>query len=150
MLNLLGLILVPSGKTSSEWLRELTLRGIEERYPDGPPVNVLPQIEKELRTADYLSDPQRKAIRRSLANLEVMEIMAGADTVQVASAVLKNGIPFLEALLEDVVAWMVEHGYESIDQMKGSMSQQSVADPAAFERANYIKTLSQYKSPYAV
>lgn len=76
-------------------------------------------------------------------------IMAGADTVQVASAVLKNGIPFLEALLEDVTAWMNEHGYESIQQMKGSMSQQSVADPGAFERANYIKTLAQYQSPHA-
>ena len=77
-------------------------------------------------------------------------IMAGADTVQVASAVLRHGVPFLEALLEDVVAWMNEHGYESITQMKGSMSQHSVADPSAFERANYIKTLSQYQSPYAV
>jgi dihydroorotate dehydrogenase (fumarate) len=76
-------------------------------------------------------------------------IMAGADAVQVASAVLRNGIPFLEALLEDVSAWMQEHGYESITQMKGSMSQRSVADPSAFERANYIKTLTQYKSPYA-
>lgn len=77
-------------------------------------------------------------------------IMAGADTVQVASAVLKNGIPFLEALLEDVATWMEEHSYESISQMKGSMSQHAVADPSSFERANYIKTLAQYQSPYAV
>jgi dihydroorotate dehydrogenase (fumarate) len=79
----------------------------------------------------------------------VKYIMAGADAVQVASAVLKTGIPFLEALLEDVSNWMETHGYESIEQMKGSMSQHSVANPEAFERANYIKVLAQYESPYA-
>lgn len=75
--------------------------------------------------------------------------MAGADAVMVASSLLKHGIPFLEALLEDVSEWMEQREYNSIEQLKGSMSQHSVADPTAFERANYIKILAQYESPYA-
>ncbi len=41
--------------------------------------------------------------------------------------------------------WMVEHEYDSIQQMIGSMSQKSVAEPAAFERVNYMKVLSSYR-----
>jgi dihydroorotate dehydrogenase (fumarate) len=48
-------------------------------------------------------------------------------------------------VLADVNKWMVEHEYLSIEQMKGSMSQASVVDPAAFERANYMKALNRYK-----
>ena len=49
-----------------------------------------------------------------------------------------------DTLLEDLIEWMEEHEYESIRQMRGSMSSQSVAEPAAFERANYMKVLSSY------
>ncbi|MFC1530247.1 dihydroorotate dehydrogenase-like protein [Gemmatimonadota bacterium] len=68
-------------------------------------------------------------------------VMAGADITQVTACLLKNGIPYLGTMLADVTKWMEEKEYESITQMKGSMSQKSVADPAAFERANYMKTL---------
>jgi dihydroorotate dehydrogenase (fumarate) len=47
--------------------------------------------------------------------------------------------------LGDLQTWMLEHDYQSIRQMKGSMSQKSVADPAAFERANYAKALQSFK-----
>jgi dihydroorotate dehydrogenase (fumarate) len=46
--------------------------------------------------------------------------------------------------LNEITTWMEEHEYVSIQQMKGSMSQQAVAEPAAFERANYMKVLSSY------
>jgi dihydroorotate dehydrogenase (fumarate) len=48
-------------------------------------------------------------------------------------------------VLRDVVSWMEDHEYESIDQMIGSMSQRHVVEPAAFERANYMKTLASYR-----
>jgi dihydroorotate dehydrogenase (fumarate) len=71
-------------------------------------------------------------------------VMAGASATMVASELLQNGIKRVPAMLTDLQAWMVEHEYKSITQMKGSMSQQAVAEPAAFERANYMKVLSSY------
>jgi dihydroorotate dehydrogenase (fumarate) len=75
----------------------------------------------------------------------VKYILAGADVVCTTSALLKRGIPFIGTLLNDLTRWMDEHEYESVEQLKGAMSQQSVADPAAFERANYIKTIEHFK-----
>ena len=72
-------------------------------------------------------------------------IMAGADVAMMCSALLKHGPKHLTIVLADVNKWMVEHEYLSIEQMKGSMSQASVVDPAAFERANYMKALNRYK-----
>jgi dihydroorotate dehydrogenase (fumarate) len=71
-------------------------------------------------------------------------MMAGASVTTIASEFLKNGPMRAAQILSDMVAWMEEHEYESVTQMKGSMSQQSVAEPAAFERANYIQVLSSY------
>ena len=72
-------------------------------------------------------------------------IMAGADVAMMCSALLKHGPKHLTIVLADLNKWMVEHEYLSIEQMKGSMSQASVVDPAAFERANYMKALNRYK-----
>ena len=71
-------------------------------------------------------------------------MMAGAQVVEIASALLKNGIGYLKTIESDLTAWMEEHEYESIHQMQGSMSQRSVADPNSFLRANYLKVLSSY------
>lgn len=71
-------------------------------------------------------------------------IMAGASVNMLASELLHNGVGRVPAILADLQTWMVEHEYSSVEQMKGSMSQQSVADPASFERANYMKVLSSY------
>ena len=71
-------------------------------------------------------------------------MMAGASVTMMTSALLQNGMGRLMHILTDMQEWMVEHEYESIQVMKGSMSQQAVADPAAFERANYMKALSSY------
>lgn len=70
--------------------------------------------------------------------------MAGADAVQVCSVLLRNGISELSRIINDVKMWMSVHEYDSIELMQGSMSQKSVEDPAAFERANYMKTLNSY------
>ncbi len=75
-------------------------------------------------------------------------LMAGADAVMSTSALLRNGVGHTHKVVESLVEWMERHQFQSVEQMKGSMSQQKVADPSAFERANYIKTLQSYKSPY--
>lgn len=79
----------------------------------------------------------------------VKYLLAGADAVCTTSALLKQGIPYLGTMLTDLVTWMDEHEYESVEQMKGAMSQKSVADPSAFERANYIKTIEHFKKHHA-
>jgi dihydroorotate dehydrogenase (fumarate) len=77
--------------------------------------------------------------------LDVLKaMMAGARVAMMTSALLKHGIEHLAQVQADLLAWMEEHEYESIRQMQGSMSQQSVADPAAFLRANYVRVLSSY------
>jgi dihydroorotate dehydrogenase (fumarate) len=71
-------------------------------------------------------------------------MMAGARVAMMTSALLKNGIGHLATVRAGLLRWMEEHEYESIQQMQGSMSQQSVKDPSAFQRANYVKVLSSY------
>jgi dihydroorotate dehydrogenase (fumarate) len=72
-------------------------------------------------------------------------MMAGAKVSMMASALLQNGIPRITQILQGIVQWMEEYEYESIVQMQGSMSQQNVAEPAAFERANYMKMLGSWQ-----
>lgn len=72
-------------------------------------------------------------------------VMAGADVTMMCSALLQHGPQHIQTVLNDMEKWMREHEYLSIRQMKGSMSQKSVADPAAFERANYMKALNSFR-----
>lgn len=72
-------------------------------------------------------------------------VMVGADVTMLASVLLAQGVEKLERILNDIQHWMTENDYSSIEQMKGSMSSQAIAEPAAYERANYIKTLQSYK-----
>lgn len=74
----------------------------------------------------------------------IKSMMAGAKVAMMTSALLKNGIEHLKTVREGVEAWMEKHEYASICQMQGSMSQKSVAEPAAFVRANYMKVLRSY------
>ena len=71
-------------------------------------------------------------------------VMAGAQVAMMASALLADGILHLTSIESDLIRWMEEHEYESIQQMRGSLSRRAVPDPSAFERGNYIKTLSSY------
>jgi len=77
--------------------------------------------------------------------LDVLKaMMAGARVAMMTSALLKNGVGHLATVQAELAKWMEEHEYESIHQMQGSMSQRAVADPSAFQRANYVKVLSSY------
>jgi dihydroorotate dehydrogenase (fumarate) len=86
------------------------------------------------------------ALTSGLHNAEdlLKSIMAGASVAMTASELLHNGIERVSVILADLQTWMEEHEYESINQMKGSMSQKAVDKPDTFERANYMKVLSSY------
>ena len=71
-------------------------------------------------------------------------LMAGAKVTMMASELLQKGIRRINEVLGEIEVWMTEHEYESVAQLVGSMSQQHCAEPAAFERANYMKTLASY------
>ena len=71
-------------------------------------------------------------------------MMVGAKVAMMTSSLLTNGINYLSKLRFDLLQWMEEKEYESIHQMQGSMSQLSVSDPEAYERANYMKVLRSY------
>jgi dihydroorotate dehydrogenase (fumarate) len=72
-------------------------------------------------------------------------IMAGASIATMASALLRHGIKHLSAVETELKEWMEEHEYDSVSQMRGSMSQRSCPDPSSFERAQYMKALSTFK-----
>ena len=71
-------------------------------------------------------------------------VMAGANVAMMTSELLAHGIGRISTILEELRRWMEEYEYESIEQMRGSMSQLNVAEPAAFERANYMKALNSF------
>jgi len=75
----------------------------------------------------------------------VKAIMCGADGVQTVSSLLRNGPGHLRVLIDGVRQWLVEHEYESIDQLRGSMSHRNCPDPRALERANYMRVLQSWK-----
>jgi dihydroorotate dehydrogenase (fumarate) len=74
----------------------------------------------------------------------VKMIMAGADVTMMASALLRNGIEHLADVRQGLEQYMEQKEYESVTQMKGILSQKNCPEPAAFERANYVKTLQSY------
>ena len=73
-------------------------------------------------------------------------MMAGASVAMMTSALLQDGIEHAKVVLEDLAKWMEEHEYESIRQMRGSMSLRSAANPERFQRLNYMRVLSSYVS----
>lgn len=72
-------------------------------------------------------------------------LMAGAKVTMMASELLQNGVRRIGQVLNELVAWLEEREYESVAQMIGAMSQKHCAEPAAFERANYMKMLQSYR-----
>jgi dihydroorotate dehydrogenase (fumarate) len=71
-------------------------------------------------------------------------LMAGADITMLCSVLLRRGIEHIKVLEAEMRAWMEEREYESVEQLKGSMSQKNCPDPAAFERAQYMRALATY------
>jgi dihydroorotate dehydrogenase (fumarate) len=72
-------------------------------------------------------------------------LMAGAKVTMMASELLQNGVRRIGQVLNEIVTWLNEHEYESVTQMVGAMSQKHCPEPAAFERANYMKMLDSYR-----
>ncbi len=75
----------------------------------------------------------------------IKALLAGAHTVQLVSVLLKHGVRQLHTIQQGVRQWMEEHGYETIDQLRGALNQRRCPDPTAFERANYIRVLQSWK-----
>jgi dihydroorotate dehydrogenase (fumarate) len=76
----------------------------------------------------------------------VKAIMAGAAAVQMVSALLRHGTTYLTAMRDALARWLEEHEYDSLRQMRGSMSLSRVGDPGSYERANYVKILQTWEN----
>jgi dihydroorotate dehydrogenase (fumarate) len=75
-------------------------------------------------------------------------LLVGADVVMMASALLHEGPEHVGVVLGEMQTWLADHGYDSIEQMKGSMSQASIPNPVAYARANYAQLITSFVSPY--
>ncbi len=120
------LTVTPHLVLSTSWEMRLPLRWIAILYG-------LVKASMALTTGIHAADDVVKAV------------MAGADIANVASVLLERGPGAIGGLLAGVRQWMEDHEYESVSQMKGALSQRNVAEPAAFERANYMKVLGSWK-----
>ena len=72
-------------------------------------------------------------------------MMSGADAVQMVTSLIKNGPSHIESVLKNLTEWMEEKEYVSIEQMKGSISLHHTSNPAAYQRANYMRILTDYR-----
>ncbi|MDM9581545.1 MULTISPECIES: dihydroorotate dehydrogenase-like protein [unclassified Nostoc] len=72
-------------------------------------------------------------------------LMAGAKITMLCSVLLRHGINQIRVIEQEMREWMQQHEYESVQQMQGSMSQKHCPNPSAFERAQYMRSLSTYK-----
>jgi dihydroorotate dehydrogenase (fumarate) len=96
----------------------------------------------------------RGRVRASLAGTSgihratdvIKMLMAGADVTMLCSALLRHGVGQIGVIERDVAAWMQEHEYESVSQLRGSMSQEKCPDPSTFERAQYMRAISSYRA----
>ena len=84
-----------------------------------------------------------------VANVDdgIKTLLAGADAVQIVAAILRNGPRHFEAMLNGLKSWMERHHIASVDEIKGRVSLKNSADPAAFERAHYIRVLQDWPTP---
>ena len=74
----------------------------------------------------------------------VKALLVGADVACMTSAVLRDGPSHIASVLSDLRVWLSNGDYESVDQLRGSVSAANTSDPALFERSNYVKVLSSY------
>lgn len=77
----------------------------------------------------------------------IKAVMAGAHAVQLVSALLQRGPEYLRLVCDEMMSWIAERGYASIDEMRGSLSHERCPDPAAYERANYVEILQTWRAP---
>ncbi|HEX2960321.1 MAG TPA: dihydroorotate dehydrogenase-like protein [Ignavibacteriales bacterium] len=121
-----NLEVVPNLSLSSPWELRLPLRWISILYG---------KIKASMAATSGVHDYE-----------DVIKVMmAGGDIAMVCSELLRHGPARITQMLDGMKRWMEEKEYSSVEQMKGSMSQKAVKEPAAFERANYMKTLQSYR-----
>jgi dihydroorotate dehydrogenase (fumarate) len=72
-------------------------------------------------------------------------LMVGADVTMLCSVLLEKGLGSIRQIETEMSDWLADHDYQSVRQLQGSMSQKHCADPAAFERAQYMRTLLSYR-----
>ena len=115
-------------------------------------------VQLHLSTADELPLPLRWIailhghVKASLAATSgihdaaglIKALLAGADVGMIASVLYQKGLGQVGAILAGLSDWVVENEYDSVEQLKGSMSLENCPDPAAFQRGNYMKTLTSY------
>ena len=75
-------------------------------------------------------------------------LLVGADVVTLASTLLKHGPEHIAVVLQGLREWMAEHDYDTVTDLRGALSQRAAPDPAAFERSNYLRTLTGYAAAY--
>lgn len=124
-LDLEQLEVVPSLSLSSPWTLRLRLRWVAILYG---------HVEADLAVTGGVHE----------ASDVLKSMMVGAKVAMMTSALLKHGPSHVARVLEGMQAWMQAHEYHSVRQMRGSMSQRAVADPSAYERANYMRVLRSY------
>lgn len=92
------------------------------------------------------------AITGGVHNLHdvLKSLLAGADVTHMCSALLRSGPGHIAPLLKSLEEWLEEREYESVEQLKGSVSQRNATDSAAFLRANYVNVLDSYQRPAGV
>ena len=97
-----------------------------------------------LRSQLGLSLAATSGIHRATDAIKML--MAGADVTMLCSALLRHGVKHLTTVEAEIRNWMEEHEYESVNQLRGSMSQENCPDPAAFERAQYMRAVASYRA----
>lgn len=124
--DLANLVVTPNLVLSNNWEMRLPLRWISILYGK---IKASMAATSGIQTAEDV----------------VKVLMAGSDVAMMCSELLRKGPGRITEVLNDLTKWMEVNEYPSVDYMKGSMSQKSVEEPAAFERANYMKALNSYK-----
>jgi len=75
----------------------------------------------------------------------VKMVLAGANVAQIFATLARNGFDYLTTLHTELMHWMEEKGFESVEEMVGVVSQKNIPNPGSFERAQYMKALTSYK-----
>ena len=129
-LDLEALEVVPRLELSQPWEMRLPVRWIAILRPQlGPGVSLA-------------------ATSGAQAGTDVVKgLMVGADVVMMTSALLRNGPEHIGTVESELRAWLTDHEYQSVEQLRGSASQATAENPSAFERANYMHTLRSWVAP---
>ena len=115
-------------------------------FNDDPAFN---GTKRELTAQDYVYSMKR-VLDPKLRSSQVAELepyVVGADVAMMTSALLRHGPDFVATAEAQLRAWMDEREYDSVDQLRGSASAATAEDPAAFERANYMRTIRSWSTP---